>query len=73
MFTENDYIAAANTEVQFADARALAEKYGEVVELSENESNANWVNVLMWIDGREVVAIVSYEPAIGGPALSLAY
>lgn len=60
-------------EVQFSDARSHAEKFGEVIELSENENNLNWVDVLMVIDGRHVVALCSYCESQDGPAIRLEY
>lgn len=70
--TENEAIEA-NTEVQFSDARTHAEKFGEVIDIQECDSNPNWLNVLMIIDGREVVATVQYVMAQGGLALHLSY
>jgi len=65
---------AIDMEVQFADAREIAEKNGAtVIECSEHESNANWVNVLCVLDGREIVALVTYEDTQTGPALFFAY
>lgn len=65
---------AHSMEVQFSDARAIAEKNGaEVINMTENENNTNWVNVLCRIGGREFVALVTYEETQDGPALWFAY